>query len=161
MNVAVKDFVLEVEAQERDALVASARFARFALEQESLNAQLERNPDLAHATMGSVLKCFREFAEAREGRDRQLATARACRAALAGDLKAVMAWVEQKQKLRAALPDCAELTRVTPLIAAIMGRQHACVSLLLSVCDKNALDCEGRSARDHAADDEDLRALLA
>jgi hypothetical protein len=69
--------------------------------------------------------------------------------------------VKQKQKLREALPDCAELTRVTPLIAAAMGKRHACVSLLLSVCDKNALDCEGHSARDHAEDDAELRALLS
>jgi hypothetical protein len=158
--IAVKDFVLEVETQERDALVASARFSRFALEQESLNAQLERNPDLAHATMGSVLKSFRDFAEAREGPDRQLETARACRAAFGGDVKAVMAWVEQKQKLRDALPDCVDVTRVTPLIAAAMGKRHACVSLLLSVCDQKAVDSEGRSALDHAQEDAELRALL-
>ncbi len=161
MMTPVKDFVLEVEAQERDALVAGAKFSRFALEQEALNKQMEKNPDLAQTTMGSVLKSFREFAEAREVQERQLATARACKAAFVGDVKGVLSWVEQKQKRRDSLPECTEVTRVTPLMAAVMGKRLACVSLLVGVCDQAAVDAEQQTAKDRAGDDEELRSLLA
>jgi hypothetical protein len=72
-----------------------------------------------------------------------------------------MLWIEMKQK-NTDFPDELEHCKVTPLIAAAMGQRIACCSLLLSVCDKNALDAEGISARERVpANDEEFKNLLA
>ncbi len=71
-----------------------------------------------------------------------------------------MTWIEMKQKNSALAPDELEHSRVTPLIAAAMGKRLACCSLLLSVSKKDAVDSEQMTAKDRT-DDEEIKSLLS
>ena len=150
---------LEIQCVERDCLVAGARFDRLALEQEAMNAELERDPNISHDIMKSVLSAFREFAEAKETLELQLATAHACRAAHEGDVNAVMQWVELRQKRGPQMPPALRESLVTPLHCAALGGRLECVSMLLTACKVGANDRYGMTAAQLAASDE-IAALL-
>jgi hypothetical protein len=72
-----------------------------------------------------------------------------------------MLWIEMKQKNVQGAPNELQHSRVTPLMAAAMGKRLSCCSLLLCVCDKEAVDAEQLRARDRAGDDEEIKTLLA
>jgi hypothetical protein len=152
---------LEIQCVERDCLVAGAKFARFALEQQAMNAELERDPNFSHDIMKSVLTAFRDFAEAKEILELRLATAKACRAAHDGSVNDVMQWVEDRKNAQKAIPECLEESRMTPLHCAALGNKLECVSMLLGgVCDLKAVDKHGLTALQYAVAESEVQSLL-
>lgn len=152
---------LEIQCVERDCLVAGAKFARFALEQQAMNAELEKDPNFSHDIMKSVLLAFRDFAEAKEVLELCLETAKACRAAHEGSVNEVMQWVEDKRNGQRNLPDCLPESQMTPLHCAVLGDKLACVSMLLGgVCDLKAVDKNGFCAAEYAVSNGEIASIL-